>query len=284
MLLEIAVADAYGIAFEFVKDPAQHGLRNDLATFQQNPKYDTLLPSLHTDDTQRSLAVANWITDGDYFAPESFISYLKIEFENYPRAGYSKGFQALMEEDLSAIEMMRRITTKADSNGSIMGVLPCGYLHDPVDVRLAATIQAITTHSHATVPYAQGLAMAAHYFIHGLGPRSDLLEFLKAECEGDLGENIPETPSGFKGMRAKETAETVLSLVLDTDSLSQMLYRAVELRGDTDSVAALAVGLGSVCDEIDNDLPQVLIDGVENGCPEFKKRLATKQDVLNEFA
>jgi ADP-ribosylglycohydrolase len=284
MLLEIAVADGYSIAFEFVKDPAQHGLRNDLATYQQNPRYDTLLPSLHTDDTQRSLAVANWIMDGDYFAPDSFIEYLKLEFANYPRAGYSKGFQALMEEDLSAIDMMRRITHKADSNGSIMGVLPCGYLRDPVDVRMAATIQAITTHSHATVPYAQGLAMAAHYFIHDLGSRTDLLEFLKSECEGDLAENVPDKATGFSGMTAKLTAETVLALVLGTNSLSDMLYRAVDLRGDTDSIAALAVGLGSVCREIENDLPQVLIDGVEQGDPKFKARMLAKEEVLREFS
>lgn len=287
----MAVADAYAIAFEFVKEPKDHGLANDLNTFQQNPRYSDLLPSLHTDDTQRSIATANWLINsklgGGNGDPYRYIFYIMEEFHNHPRAGWSKNFQSLLKstEGSTPKELISRITNKADSNGSIMGVLPCGYLSDPVEVRMLATIQAITTHSVMTAPYAQMLAMAAHFFIHGHGSLSDLIDYLDFECqEGEPVAGLRDyILIGPVPMDARTSAYAALTLLQDSKSLREILWRAVDLRGDTDSVAALAVGLGACCEEIENDLPEVLINGVENGDPVFRKRMMDLTEQLERF-
>jgi hypothetical protein len=60
MIKEIAIADAYAQAFEFVKNPETYGLKNRLVdgklNFQQNPKYPELKPGNFTDDTIRTIA------------------------------------------------------------------------------------------------------------------------------------------------------------------------------------------------------------------------------------
>ena len=86
-------------------------------------------------------------------------------------------YQAFLEKTPDATTFLKTVQRK-DSNGSIMGVAPLGYLRSPNEVILAATIQALTTHSHATVPYACGIALAAHFFIYKLGTKDKLGSFL----------------------------------------------------------------------------------------------------------
>jgi ADP-ribosyl-[dinitrogen reductase] hydrolase len=285
MLLELAVADAYGIAFEFVKDWSAHGLVNDLSGYQQHPEYAGLKPSQYTDDTQRTMATGWTICSGDWVEPASYLHHLQTEFTSSPRAGYSRNFQSLIEsmKGKSSIDFLRAIKRRAASNGSIMGCLPCGFLPDPADVRLAATMQAISTHSFSTVPHAQSLALAAHHFIHG-GKRDGLREFLSRESEGPNEGYRPKV--GGVSMNASDTGAAVLHLMgcgdyaPHFDSLSEILLNAVALKGDTDSVSALAVGIASLSDEFAKDLPQKLIDELEMGDEKERGAIMLLEDTL----
>lgn len=307
MIYEMAVADAYGIAFEFIDDPASHGLVNDLASYQMHPKYGPLgelKPSQFTDDTLRSIANAEVALVLDPFNPIHYVEGLQAIVGEDPRKGWSKRFQRYLETNLhsSPWDFIKGIPKRAESNGAIMGAAPLGYLADPVSVRMAATVQAITTHSATTAPYAQAIALAAHYFIYDLGSRWDLLDFLKEECEGDplSGLHIwkkqaghhypvhieqgPRKGHGPVSMRADETLWAVLDIVHRNVKLSDMLHDAVKLGGDTDSVAALAVAIGSCSKEIENDLPQALIDGLEEGDAAMHLKLRDLDTRLEVFA
>jgi ADP-ribosylglycohydrolase len=55
MLVEIAIGDAYGAAFEYAAPTADRP--NDLSGYFQHPRHG-IAPGCHTDDTQISLAVA----------------------------------------------------------------------------------------------------------------------------------------------------------------------------------------------------------------------------------
>jgi len=270
MLSEMAVADADAIAFEFVKDPP---FKNDLASYKQHPTYDDLKPSQYTDDTQRSIANALVVLSRGFHDPCAFVSTLQRVFREDPRKGYSRRFQQYMEENKFAhpLDWMRGIPQRRESNGSIMGVAPLGYLRTPVDVRLGATFQAITTHSVATAPYAQAIALAAHYLIYALGPKNNnLLEFLRQEVEGwdkafpDFRYDVRYPPEPVP-IGAGPTAFAVLNLVDRHNTLSGIVKEAVDIGGDTDSVAALAVAIASCSKEVENDLPEVLISGLEFG-------------------
>jgi ADP-ribosyl-[dinitrogen reductase] hydrolase len=289
VLIEMAVADAYSIAFEFVNDPQAHGLVNDLASYQQHPKYASLKPSQYTDDTQRTIATGWTICSGDWVEPAAFLHNLVNEYRRSPRDGYSRRFQALIEEmkDKSSLDFIRAIKNRTDTNGSIMGCLPCGFLSNPADVRLAATMQAVATHSFKTVPHAQSLALAAHHFIQG-GARADLETFLSEESQGPSTGYFP-TRGGIE-MTAEATSAAVLNLIgcskfaPDHRSLSEVLRAAVDLGGDTDSVAALAVGLASLSDEFAKDLPQNLVDGLEFGNQAEHSDILALEDTLSMVA
>jgi ADP-ribosyl-[dinitrogen reductase] hydrolase len=280
MIYEMAVADAYAIAFEFVKDPAAHGLRNDLATYQQHPKYDGLKPSQYTDDTQRSIVNAKVVLSHMAHDPYAFVRGMQREFRDDPRDGYSRNFQQFMIDNQNTypLDWVKAITLRRASNGSIMGAAPIGYLGSPVEVRMAASFQAMITHSVATAPCAQAIALAAHYFIYDLGPKDELLAFLLDEVEdaerilGDivLGYGFPVGPVP---MQAGATMTAVMQLIHKHDSLADILREAVTIGGDTDSVAALAVGIASTSREVTSDLPAVLIEGVEFGDKGTQRRL-----------
>ncbi len=280
MLYELAVADAFAIPFEFVKNRSQYGLVNDLRTYQQHPEYAGLKPSQYTDDTQRSIANAMVVLNQCTHDPFAFIRSMQNEFKADPRDGYSRRFQKFMEENQHAypLDWLKTITHRRESNGSIMGAAPLGYLPTEVEVRFAATLQAITTHSVVTATYAQAIALTAHFFLYDLAPKDCLMSYLRDELEGwdtcfadfCTGDHLPEKSVT---MKARDTCIAVLQLLDRHDSLTAMLKRAVDIGGDTDSVAALAVGLGSCCGEIENDLPEELLAGLEFGDPVKQARL-----------
>jgi hypothetical protein len=66
-------------------------------------------------------------------------------------------------------------------------------------------------------------------------------------------------------------ADSVVGLMLqrlpdpEVQSLSQLVRLAVDVGGDTDSSAAVLVAVASCSSEYEDDLPQVLRDGLENG-------------------
>jgi ADP-ribosylglycohydrolase len=56
-----------------------------------------------------------------------------------------------------------------------------------------------------------------------------------------------------------------IDAILRSDSLTELLVNCVNFAGDTDTICAIAMGPASFCKEIKQDLPQNLIDGLENG-------------------
>lgn len=292
MLFEMAVADAYAIPFEFVTDYAAHGLQNDLATYQQHPKYDGLRPSQYTDDTQRSIVNAQCVLAANWHDITGIVRMWQLEFAEDPRDGYSRNFQRFMAENRAGIsspwDWLSKITTKKNTNGSIMGAAPFGCLPDPVQVKLAASLQAMITHSPETIPYAQAMALAAHFFIYGVGLPQELGYYLVETVDSadialdDLrfGDHLP---SRRVGMTARDTCFAVLQLLDRQPSLSAILRRTVEVGGDTDSVAALAVGIASCSEHYEYDLPTPLMEGLEFGKPEAHQRLRTLDEALEAY-
>ncbi|MCK9532362.1 MAG: ADP-ribosylglycohydrolase family protein [Gammaproteobacteria bacterium] len=278
MLLEMAIGDAYGIGFEFCKTNSV----NDLSRFYQHPKYSNLIPGQYTDDTQRSLANVMVITRKDYLNQFDYAQAYIDEFKASPRDGYSRRFQALIESCNNGLDLLSNVRPTKDSNGSIMGVAPVGYLEKISDVKRAAAIQAMVTHSYSTVPYAQMIALAAHYFLYDLGSKDDLLEFINDQLDEqyfivDGRHPLKNTFSDiFKeseyediieacDMTAQKTAYHSLYAVLSYDNLADMLKHCIDVGGDTDSLAALSMAIGSSSKEIENNLPKHLYDTLENG-------------------
>lgn len=277
MLVEMAVADAYAIPFEFVDHTPDR--ENDLSQFYQHPTYAELNPGQFTDDTQRALGNIQ-VLMGDYADKFSAWQYAAKYLDVYkydPREGYSRRYQAFLDSQESALGFGRHVKRQAVSNGSLMGVAPLGFIGNINELKLAATVQAITTHHPNTAIYAQIVALAAHYFIHDVGPRVGVRNFvlMTADWQDNSDDQyrfrylIDNVGSKKTTIKAASIAAYVIYALDTFDTLSEIMLDAVQRGGDTDSAAASAVAVASCCPYIENDIPQHLIDGLEpNG--EFK--------------
>jgi ADP-ribosyl-[dinitrogen reductase] hydrolase len=278
MLVEMAIADAYAIPWEFTD---KQTAKNDLMGFYQHPTYDALKPGQYTDDTQRSIANAHVLLGAslDRFNPSSYAQSYLDQFRRDPREGYSRGYQAFISSTPDAKDFLTKIERTKLSNGSLMGVAPMGFLSDLREVKLAAMIQAITTHHPNTVIHAQLVAMAVHYFVHCQGDQDGLITWLHLNAPfastGDADLWLAEVEAykhgGKTGIRASSISAWMAWAVTEFTSLQEIIHRSVEAGGDTDSAAAVAVAVASCAldDEIEKDIPAHLLDQLDIANPGF---------------
>jgi ADP-ribosyl-[dinitrogen reductase] hydrolase len=269
MLIEMAVADAYGVGWEFTN--AQHGA-NDLSCYRRHPTYGELEPGRYTDDTQRAVANSTVVLSGEHrwYQPASYAKAYMTEYAFDPREGWSKRFQAYLKDHRhSTPENFMKGLRRRETNGALMGVAPLGHLPNEDAVRLATTMQTVSTHSGSAAQYAQAVSLSAHYLMFDKGPRSDLPRYLADEVEWDgsggrsVIDGMKEDPPKAR-MPAKTVAAAALWAVLNLDSLSDIMRWCIDKGDDTDSLAAVAVAIASCSSEIANDVPPALLDTLEN--------------------
>jgi ADP-ribosylglycohydrolase len=268
MLIEIAVADAYGAAFEFTDKPK---INNDLSEYGRHPTGD-LPNAAYTDDTMRAMANSIVLLYGssyDWLRPESYITSICAIYESDKRAGWSKGFHTMLKnyESKPPMELMKALNRRS-TNGCVMGVAPLGFIRETPMVKLAATMQTIATHSAAAVPYAQAVALSSHYLLH-YGDTKSLVDFILNEVEWADDrqkehfrtslDDEPERPS----MSAASIAIGAVWAANSFDNTSEILKWTCSRGGDTDSLAAVAIGIASCASDIKQDLPQHLLENVE---------------------
>lgn len=261
MILEMAFADAYAIGWEFCDNDSPV----DFAEFVPHPKYKLLKPGQYTDDTQRTISTARVILSGDPFSSNDYLNSLFVEYKKYPRAGYSKNFQKLLDGTSTVESFRQNLRRTAESNGSLMGVAPVGYLPNIQDVKLAAGIQAMSTHNPLTIPYAQAIGLMIHAGVYGLCSKDQLVDFVFDNVDWiedvpvDLVESM-KSPQRI-GMDARSTFGFVMAN-FDKPTILDIIETAITYGGDTDSTASLAVGVGSVWGA-DCSIPDHLMNRLE---------------------
>ena len=82
-------------------------------------------------------------------------------------------------------------------------------------------------------------------------------------------------------MEAIPTVNTVISLVVEYHSLTKCLKEAVDLGGDTDTVASLAVSLLSLDTDSQKDLPRWMYDTLEDNTFGKKYLIQLDEQLLN---
>jgi ADP-ribosyl-[dinitrogen reductase] hydrolase len=293
MLTEQGVGDAYCLAWEFA--PNQKGA-NDLATYHVNPNYPEFPAGHYSDDTMR--AIANSIVVlGDpkhWFDPAAYAGEYQAAHARDDRLGWSKGFQAYLEasRDKTPEQFMLGLRRRA-TNGAVMGVAPLGFLPDEATVRMAAAAQTISTHSGAAISSAQTIALAAHYLLHRKGDLDGLVDYLKDEVDWgskqEAGDILgPTSVVPIPGMPAWTIASNAIYLLTRSDlfglsdRISAIVDQAKTSNSDADSIAAVTMALGSCSTEIAQDLPNILVEGLEN--EPARAMLAGVDHALHAFA
>jgi ADP-ribosylglycohydrolase len=149
---------------------------------------------------------------------------------------------------------------------------PIGLISDRDEMLSRCELQAKITHD---TPEGVTAALAAssmvHYFAHpeswgGSAPRSELGRQIETLVPGSsLGHRWDEPFRGKVGPHGPEAVHAAIQCIQESDSLADLLRRCVDVGGDVDTVAAIAMAAASCSSEITRDLPEVLVVSLEGG-------------------
>lgn len=265
MLLECAVGDAYGAGFEF-NETAYVANKNDLSSYVKHHGHPGLKPGMYTDDTQMSIALAElMLEEEENWTPENICQKFVECFKRDERRGYSGRFYYFLKSIHDGKEFIENIMPVSDRSGSAMRAAVVGLYDDLTKVYKATHLQASMTHATDDgIAAALAVSYTSHYFYHQLGSKNNLLlwldERLKTTWKHPWGHW--KGKAGVNGIQCVRAAHTA---ILEHNKMTDILKAAVAFKGDVDTVAAIAMSCASVCQEIEQDLPQHLIDNLENG-------------------
>ena len=262
MLLELAVGDAYGAGFEYANELVEK--HNDLSRYVQHPRHKATRPGMYTDDTQMSIAIAELIVSGADWTPLNIANHFVDCFKRDERGGYAGGFQDFLQSIHSGREFLDKIRPDSDKSGSAMRAAPIGIYPTVDEVLEKAEIQAKLTHNTPDgIQAAQAAALMAHYFLYDCGTKSEVGAWLERQFPSSHRWNEPYKgkvkTKGWMSVRAAITA------VMRNSSMSNLLKHCIAFMGDVDTVATIALGAAAHSKEVTQDIPQHLIDMLENG-------------------
>jgi len=261
MLIEMAIGDAYGAAFEFMSDEFI-ARENDLSGYKHNPE-TRLGDGRYTDDTQMTIAMSEHLLSGEAFTALALADRFVAAFRRDERPSYSKRLFKVLQDAKAGDDFLKAIEPVSTRSGAAMRVSPIGLLPDIQQVVELAQFQASLTHDTPEGRMsATAIALMVHYLAHGLGPRRDLGGFIEVRIPGHPWS---EPWTGRVDMSGISCTHAAISLVERATTQGQLLKDAVALGGDTDTVAAMAMFSASLCVDVNADLPKALYDGLETG-------------------
>ena len=259
MMLEATIGDAYGSGYEFAPEFVfeKNTLQNYLPHADGSGYFNR-----YTDDTQMAIGLTELLLENAEWTPLNIANKFVEVFKRDVRIGYAGRFFEFLKSVNNGKEFLEKIVPTSERNGASMRAYPLGVLADEKEILRRAEIQARVTHNtEEGVFSAQVVALSVHYFLYKKGTKSELEQYLK--------ERIPiDWDFDWKGkvfMRGREAILAALAAIQKYDRLSAILIQSVEYQGDVDTVANLAMAIGSVAEEIENDLPPFLEKQLEQG-------------------
>ena len=267
MLVEIAIGDSYGAAFEYA-DPVMVKVLNDLSGYRQHPTHKEIKPGCYTDDTQMCLALANLMLcqkKPRQWTPKDIAHAFLTRFKNDRRTGYAGGFFKFLDQTSSAEQFLANIRPSSQKSGGAMRAPVIGLFPDPTVVVDTAMFQASITHAtQIGTTSAAVAALLVHYFWHRKGPKSEVVDFINQWVPASHG-NWGTPYRGSVGSFGWMPVHAAISAIMENNTMSGVLRASVAYTGDVDTSAAIALAAASVCDEIIQDLPDVLFQTLESG-------------------
>jgi len=259
-MLELAIGDAYGAGFEYVRERKFITENNNLHYYVKHPRH-THKPGTYTDDAQMSIAIAELILESPVWKPEIIAGKFVDCFHRDKRPGYAGGFYAFLKKTKTAKDFLANIKPHSDKSGAAMRACPIGVYPNMQEVINRCTMQASLTHN---TDWGTNAAVAAslmtHFFLNNLGNKNELPTFLCRQVQG----NWNEPWRGEVGSRGWMSVRAAITSIMKHDSLSKVLKSCIAWGGDTDTVATIAMGAASFCNDMEQDLPENLISGLEN--------------------
>ena len=259
MLIEVAIGDAYGAGFEFVEEDIIKKY-NKLESYYDS-RIDNIRAGQYTDDTQMSLAIAELLIDEVEWTKENIAKYFLSVFDRDKRHGYAKGFYNFLVENNDVESFLNNINPESVRNGAAMRSVPLSYIKNKEELKEKAKIQASITHNtHEGIVSSQSVALIGHCFLYENINKHEIRDKLLMEIE----EIYRTDKTDRVACDAIDTIDAVLTVLLKSNTFSEILINSIELGGDTDSVASITLGLASLSSQFTNDLPEFLYADLEN--------------------
>ena len=277
LLYCMAVGDAYGGAFEYVKRDAKTPWKNDLF-YHQHPTHLALLPGHYTDGVQMAIALAEMMLDPKVSLSHlDWANYLVDTYLQDPRVGYARGFSTFLKNIGNGANFLANIYPHSDKSGAAERAVVCGLIPDEQAVIDRAMWQASLTHATQ-----DGMAAAACSALLVWGCRNGLNQ---DELPQLLTQHFPNYPwgtpwTGFVDGKGLSAVRAALTVVQSSDMMADILQNAIELTGDVDGVAGIAMAAAGQHPDITNNLPASLIRGLENDA--YGREYLEKLDILLE--
>jgi len=262
MLLELAIGDAYGAGFEYAREMiAKH---NTLSRYIQHPRHRKIRPGMYTDDTQMTIAVSELIMSNSAWNSKSIADKFVECFKRDERTGYAGRFYDFLKSIADGDEFLARIKPHSDKSGAAMRAMPIGIFSDVDEVLEKTEIQAKVTHDTVDgILAAQASALLSHYFIYDVDSKENAGLWLEKQLPAHHQWN--EDYAGKVKAQGWMSVRAAITAVKRNDKLSGLLIDCINFTGDVDTVATIALAAASNSTEYQQDLPQHLIDTLENG-------------------
>lgn len=261
-MVHLAIGDAYGAGWEYSDKKFL-----SLNTAQQYIPHPThkIVPGKYTDDTQMSIANAETLlAHAEPLRAQFSQSYFDC-FKRDPRVGYAGSFYNFLMKIQSPQEFLEKIQPRSIKNGAAMRSSVFGLESNLSKLKTLCRMQSSVTHdTHIGHNSSIASALINHYFVYRLGKKSQLADFLNIHCkviDFDWLDYKP-VPVSSNGL---ETVRHAVYAIMISNSLSEVLINCVNLTGDVDTVACIAMGGCWSSEEISHDLNPSLIDGLEPG-------------------
>lgn len=246
MVLRIAQGDAYGAAFEYVKDneltPAWlEEVKSLLFTEYYKHPTHILQAGRYTDDTQMSIGVSEVLITSTTYTTIEFASAFVRVFMRDKRDGYARSFHDLLLTVKSGEELLSKIKPQSIKNGAAMRSVPLGALPTIDLIKRVAETQAKITHdTKEGIMSSQAVGIMSHFALYEDAPLDALPDYMK--------EHLPEFDHGNKIISdgsCMNTARGVLLAVTQEKDLLSIMREVILAGGDTDSLAAISWGIAS---------------------------------------
>ena len=202
----------------------------------------------YTDDTVLTCAIASWLVKSEGLAEEKSLEILNNELlrfgKAHPYAGYGRMFKKWL--NMPSPEPMGSF-----GNGAGMRVSPVGFFAETEDECLClAEWSAKVTHDHPEgIKGAKAIALAIY-----LARRGEGKPYIKSRIESvfdyNLGHKVEDyvTLEGDKivgrshkfDATCQTTVPEAIVAFLESDSYSDAIVNAIEIGGDTDTIADMA--------------------------------------------
>lgn len=275
MLLRIAQGDAYGMAREYVKtseQPEHVAEVKKMQRYMAHPSYHKVPAGTYTDDTQMSIAVVEALLESHNakdVTHERFIELWYRAFKRDPRDGYSRVFQALLEQAQSGAALRASLKSDSTKNGAAMRSVPLGVISDVEQLKTVAMRQAGTTHgTYEGVASSVLVALMSHFALYDHRDFPSMTGWLETHLPiagkfreawvGPVQSKCDNSPYDV----GINTAWAVHTLLTTQGSLMDIMRQTIAWGGDTDSVGAIAWGIAS-CRMQNEELPAFFEEDLE---------------------